>query len=420
MYTQSWKDLQQKARCNRFYSNGNLVRTWMMSYQEIQKHNPAAAMLLLLLACYDNQDIWYDLIRQGLRNRHSPSWLLEVATREIEFSHAMQALLGFSLIQAKPALNSYSLHPVVQDWCLGYIQGEDVEDEMKVVAMTSIGYSVPTSNEPQYWILQRRLLPHADRMFQMVRDMESCSTHPIILVAVNNLGILYCDQGKLQEAEEMCRRALAGREKVSGEDHASTLDTVHNFGRLYQTQGKLQEAEDMYQRALAGREKALGPDHTWTLMTVNRLGLLYQAQGKLQKAEIMYQRALAGKKKNLGEDHTSTLDTVHNFGHLYQAQGKLRDAEAMYKRALAGMEKALGPDHTSTLNSVHCLGILYADEGKLQDAEVMYKRALAGYEKALGPDHTSTLRVTASLHNLISKGVSFILSSLIHFLELIL
>ena len=87
----------------------------------------------------------------------------------------------------------------------------------------------------------------------------------------------------------------------------STLNTINNLGLLYADQGKLDEAEKMYQRALEGYEKALGPDHTSTLNTINNLGLLYADQGKLDEAEKMYQRALQGYEKALGPDHTSTL-----------------------------------------------------------------------------------------------------------------
>ena len=101
-----------------------------------------------------------------------------------------------------------------------------------------------------------------------------------------------------------------------------TLSTVNNLGNLYYDQGKLDKAEQMYVRALAGYEKALGPDHTSTLSTVNNLGLLYTNQGKLEEAEQMCIRALAGKEKALGPDHTSTLSTVNNLGLLYRDQGK--------------------------------------------------------------------------------------------------
>ncbi|OQD62219.1 hypothetical protein PENPOL_c013G09674 [Penicillium polonicum] len=80
----------------------------------------------------------------------------------------------------------------------------------------------------------------------------------------------------------MYQRALTGYEKALGPDHRSTLDTVHDLGLLYKNQGKLKQAEEMYLRALTGYEKALGPDHTSTLDTVRNLGNLYLDQGKLK------------------------------------------------------------------------------------------------------------------------------------------
>ena len=40
-----------------------MLQTWMISYLEIQKRDPSAAALLLLLGRFDNRDIWYELVR---------------------------------------------------------------------------------------------------------------------------------------------------------------------------------------------------------------------------------------------------------------------------------------------------------------------------------------------------------------------
>jgi tetratricopeptide (TPR) repeat protein len=132
----------------------------------------------------------------------------------------------------------------------------------------------------------------------------------------------------LAEAERLFLRALAGNEKALGPDHISTLSTVNNLGILYRDQGKLAEAERMFLRAL-------GPDHISTLSTVNNLGVLYRDQGKLAEAERMFLRALAGSEKALGPDHISTLDTVHALGILYRDQGKTEEAKTMFQRAVS-------------------------------------------------------------------------------------
>jgi Tfp pilus assembly protein PilF len=41
--------------------------------------------------------------------------------------------------------------------------------------------------------------------------------------------------------------------------HTSTLNTVNNLGILYADQGKLDEAEKMYMRALQGKEEPFDP-----------------------------------------------------------------------------------------------------------------------------------------------------------------
>jgi tetratricopeptide (TPR) repeat protein len=88
-------------------------------------------------------------------------------------------------------------------------------------------------------------------------------------------------QVQYKAAERMYVRALAGKENALGREQASTLNPVNNLGILYRDQGKRAEAEEMYLRALAGKEKALGREHTSTLDTVNNLGQLYGDQGKL-------------------------------------------------------------------------------------------------------------------------------------------
>jgi Tfp pilus assembly protein PilF len=74
----------------------------------------------------------------------------------------------------------------------------------------------------------------------------------------------------------MLEQALQGREKALKAEHTLTLKTVNNLGLVYQDQGKLATAEQMLERALQGKEKALGAKHISTLNIVNNLGVLYQ------------------------------------------------------------------------------------------------------------------------------------------------
>ena len=346
-YETSWSQLVATSPPLQDYQNGSIQNTWMISYAHIQKVSTTAAEFLQLWAYLDHQDVWFELISRGSGRCRDYEWLQDLGQSEVHFKRTMKALVAYSMVESRHT-ESYSMHPVVHDWCTKII-GKG-RDDLVTAALIIVGTAVPYISEAEYWLSQRRLLPHADRCIRQIDDSNNLSRLESVECydAFHRLGLLYADQGKLAEAESMHQRALAGYEKALGPEHTSTLDTINNLSLLYSDQGKLAEAESMYQRALAGYEKALGPDYPSTFNTINNLGNLYRIQGKLVEAERMYQRALAGKEKAYGRDHTLTLDTVNNLGNFYSDQGKLAEAEKMYRRALDGYEKARGPDHVTT------------------------------------------------------------------------
>ncbi|KAN0078814.1 hypothetical protein V8E54_005327 [Elaphomyces granulatus] len=408
------------------YEDRMLYSTWQLSFDQVKQRNELSAKLLRLWAYFDNQDLWFELLRHS--DSEDPDWIHELTEDELGFNGVVRVLSNHGLVEVDMSSQEliesrgYSIHSCVHSWTI-YLLNQEWDYDLARLALKFVGSHVPEESANKRWLTQRRLLPHAVLNGMVIADgMEG---------ELNNLGLLYADQGKLDEAEKMYQRALQEKEKAWGPDHTSTLDTVNDLGALYVDQGKLDEAEKMFQRALQGYEKAWGPDHTSTLDTVNNLGNLYADQGKLDEAEKMHQRALQGMEKAFGPghtstlrtgkldeaekmyqqalqgyekaygpDHKSTLSTVNNLGALYADQGKLDDAEKMYQRALQGHEKALGPGHTSTLDTVNNLGALYANQGKLDEAEKMYRRPLQGYEKAWGSDHTSTLDTVNNLGNL--------------------
>ncbi|GKT51713.1 nephrocystin-3 [Colletotrichum spaethianum] len=400
LYDESWLRLQRESPQLLDYDQA-LYSTWGVSFNHIQQQSRGAAMLLRLWAYFDNEDLWFELLQEA--GAKGPDWLQDITEDKFNFNATIRVLCEHGLVEADPPTKEtgidsrgYSVHGCVHAWMI-HVLNTGVDEEMSWTAMRCVASHVPGNEQKEYWMVQRRLLQHADRCINRTttdtgEDEDAWVFH--------GLGNLYKDQGRLKEAEAMYERALQGTEKAWGPEHTSTLSTVNNLGLLYKSQGRLKEAEAMYERALQGKEKAWGPEHTSILSTVNNLGLLYADQGRLKEAEAMYERALQGTEKAWGPEHTSTLSTVNNLGLLYKSQGRLKEAEAMYERALQGKEKALGPEHTSTLMTVDNLGLLYADQGRLKEAEAMYQRALQGFEKAWGPEHTSTLMTVNNLGNL--------------------
>ena len=78
---------------------------------------------------------------------------------------------------------------------------------------------------------------------------------------LNQSGYYLDRRARYAEAEPLCQRALAIREKAPGPEHPDTAESLNNLALLYRNQGRYGEAEPLYQRALAIKDKALGPDH---------------------------------------------------------------------------------------------------------------------------------------------------------------
>jgi tetratricopeptide (TPR) repeat protein len=140
-----------------------------------------------------------------------------------------------------------------------HVLNDGHEQELATLAVESISRHVPGHGIPEYWLVQRRLMLHADRCRQLLDEVaddddRGWSSH--------NLGDLYADQGRLKEAEAMYERALQGYEKALGKDgiQASVpfLNTVTNLGHLYVATQRKTKAKECYERALTGVRKVFG------------------------------------------------------------------------------------------------------------------------------------------------------------------
>jgi tetratricopeptide (TPR) repeat protein len=88
------------------------------------------------------------------------------------------------------------------------------------------------------------------------------------------------------------------------------LDTVYHLGNLYSNQGKLVDAEEWYRRALAGFAKASCPDYKSSLNTLYALGSLYVRQGLHDNGQPLLERAVAGYKMVYGPNYRYTLGAM--------------------------------------------------------------------------------------------------------------
>ena len=259
-----------------------------MSFQQVQDQDPAAAELLKLMAYLDNQDLWYDLFHEEVSD--PPAWWTELLKSRARFNRAISILHNHSLLEV--SAGQYRLHTCEHDWTLEHFNRE-FDQETCRIAIQCVAANVSSPSEKEYWVKNRRVLPHA-RRFEHVRIKAAIDWSSIEPRSLACFAMLYYEYDLNAEAEEMYLRALHGSEKKLGYEHPWRLEIYNALGCLYAKWEKWVEAEKMYQRALQGKEKIRGPKHMSTLGTLNDLASLYSNLGKLEEAEKINLRALRG------------------------------------------------------------------------------------------------------------------------------
>ena len=266
----------------------------------------------MLWAFLDNQDLWYELLTPVLDLEtvdEVPDWFTRCIDDELDFQECMGLLLRHSFIDVKTEASAFSMHSVLHRWCFYAFEGEKVD--MSWLAAMVVASAVPSESTPHYTLIQRRLLPHCDQVFSLLRKWAQETPSDLA-------------------------------------DLRSRSDACHKLANLFSDQGRTKEAEEMYMRALAGYEKAWGAEHTLTLRAVNNLGNLYSNQGRMKETEEMYMRALAGKEKVWGHEYKQPLDVRYNLAVMYKKTSKLEEAAKHFKLVVEGYTKVLGAQHFET------------------------------------------------------------------------
>ena len=100
-----------------------------------------------------------------------------------------------------------------------------------------------------------------------------------------------------------------------------------NIGLVYQQQGKNEEALDQYNRALDIRIRVLGHDHPDVAGLYNNISDVYHHKGKVKEELDHLHREIEIQMRVLGKDHpnvASTGDNIATISHYIHGAKKVR------------------------------------------------------------------------------------------------
>ncbi|KAK5947934.1 hypothetical protein OHC33_011039 [Knufia fluminis] len=117
VYERKWNINPRRPLRLQDYQDRTLYTTWNLSYNRLRNEDPDAAQMLRLMAYFDNQNVWYDLLTAGLMD-DLPEWLQTTLEDKTDFEGAMAVLVDYCLLEVQHTSQSYSMHSCVHDWTL--------------------------------------------------------------------------------------------------------------------------------------------------------------------------------------------------------------------------------------------------------------------------------------------------------------
>ena len=246
-------------------ASNSIIMTWQISFEHIRATRPSAADLLSLMSFFDRQGIPEDLLNDGKREDASGHDTEEQSNGDIDtesedgtadgFEEDVTILRAYSLISTEVQRGSFEIHRLVQLSTQQWLEIQGQLERWKQEYISKMCRALPTGDY-QNWSTCQRLFPHAEAAVgHRPTDKRALKEWAYIL---NNAGWYAWTQGKYTAAGRMARKAVATRQDVLGAEHLDTLMSLSILASILQDQGKYEQAEEMNRRALEGREKTLG------------------------------------------------------------------------------------------------------------------------------------------------------------------
>ncbi|KAK3313598.1 hypothetical protein B0H66DRAFT_357041 [Apodospora peruviana] len=200
--------------------------------------------------------------------------------------------------------------------------------------------------------------------------------------AASVLGLVYRDQGRLQEALDILSEALkqaSEMEEEEDEDDAAHLPTVrYRHAIILQDLGHWITAMHTYAEIWGQLKVILGPGNPLTLRTANALGRMYCFLGRYREARDMLDIAWRGQEA-LGfsrDQETAQLRTLFNIGVLNMEEGLYSEAVECLSRVQRAYTKLYDSDAMLTHTAFLELGIVHSRRGKPAEAVTLLERLL--------------------------------------------
>lgn len=230
------------------------------------------------------------------------------------------------------------------------------------------------------------------------------ANHHDVLLYLDNLGHIYAEQSKQQEARLCYEKAIAIGDRAGLQEHPHYISSAYDLAMSYIEDGLFYEAEPLLQIVCAAwdlprdtRDPAIVG--VWLRLAEVSVKLRYwrQAEECYQRVLQVYEQQTAREQEEAanvpvqaspqpgrlkaGEEHPEILHIMEQLARVYFQQEKLAEAEAYLQRVLRARAPVLGVDHPDVAVCLNGLAMVRMGRGQFDEALALIERAQSIYEK---------------------------------------
>uniref|UniRef100_A0A8H7N403 Nucleoside phosphorylase domain-containing protein n=1 Tax=Bionectria ochroleuca TaxID=29856 RepID=A0A8H7N403_BIOOC len=377
-----------------------VIRTWMLSFQQIERQHSLASELLSFMSLLDRQDIPEEFISY-YNEKESESGTVN----EMELLDAMGLLKAFSFVTENTD-GGFNMHRLIQLATRKWLASRDTIGQFSSKALRIVANIYPSDHYDENRNTCIRYLSHANMVLEGSQPMlyDEAETRLRILDSITEF---YEFELLWDDAEKTSTRAVNLCQEINGADHPTTLKSMSMLTSIYNQQNRWEEAENLGIQVVEGQKRKLGVDHLETLASMRNLAEAISGNNRLEEAEKLIVQVIDTQKIKLGADHPDILTSMSSLAGLYANHEQLDKAEKMVVQVLETQKKIFGTDHISTLGSmVQLAGIIgssginkeavqlagfIGNDGRNGEVEYLMKEAINGLTIKLGADHLAVL-----------------------------
>jgi len=312
-----------------------------------------------------------------------------------KFKNIWQTILKILYDQGRKS-EAEDLPNLVQDLKTQFNFTKVIKDFVEIIALTNRSISIFTY-EGDYSKAQER----CERALDLSRRLFSDSSH-MVVGTMQNLAVIYKNQGKYRQAENILVQALKsareqqGFERPDGVGFDGVAIILNNLASLYWECGLFSEAETCFQEALELSQKFSRSQYIHMAASLNGLANVYQDRGQYSKAEPLYNQALELMQKNQKKMHPQIMQIIDNMAEMYAEQGRYNEAELLFHKVLNLRKSKLKNEHPAIALNLNNIAMLYNKQKRYSEAEIYCNRALELMRTRNG-DHPLVGRIMGNL-----------------------